>query len=375
VTAPSADAPGEPPVAVLAIDGGNSKTDVALVASDGRLLAQARGPGGNPQTIGVDGTVGVIDDLVRRAAASAGIALHAGAPVATHLAAYLAGVDVPQEQSIMDAALRRTAWARSVAVDNDTFAIFRAGTHSHWGIGVVSGAGINAVGIGPDGRMVRFPAIGVLSGDWGGGGDLSRLVLWHAIRDEDGRGEPTRLRQAVIDHFGTPTVRDAVIGLHLGELSPSERLGLTHVLFDVAADADPVAVGLVNRQAQEVALLVKSTMRQLDLEHTATDVVLGGGVLTSRNPLLMRFLDRWMEHEAPKAQVRINDVPAVTGAALLGLDHLGIGGDAEDALRASMRVSSPGPPAQADDQPLDAAGRLRAVRATMDPAYGMTGWP
>ena len=30
---------------ILAIDGGNSKTDVALVASDGSLLATARGPG------------------------------------------------------------------------------------------------------------------------------------------------------------------------------------------------------------------------------------------------------------------------------------------------------------------------------------------
>jgi len=32
---------------VLAIDGGNSKTDVALVAGDGTLLASARGPGIN----------------------------------------------------------------------------------------------------------------------------------------------------------------------------------------------------------------------------------------------------------------------------------------------------------------------------------------
>jgi len=33
--------------AVLAIDGGNSKTDVALVAADGSLLASVRGPGTN----------------------------------------------------------------------------------------------------------------------------------------------------------------------------------------------------------------------------------------------------------------------------------------------------------------------------------------
>ena len=40
--------------AVLAIDGGNSKTDVALVAFDGTLLASARGPGINAHDVGVD---------------------------------------------------------------------------------------------------------------------------------------------------------------------------------------------------------------------------------------------------------------------------------------------------------------------------------
>ena len=29
---------------ILAVDGGNSKTDLALVATDGRLLAATRGP-------------------------------------------------------------------------------------------------------------------------------------------------------------------------------------------------------------------------------------------------------------------------------------------------------------------------------------------
>ena len=43
--------------AVLAIDGGNSKTDVALVAADGTLLASARGPGINAHEVGVDQTV------------------------------------------------------------------------------------------------------------------------------------------------------------------------------------------------------------------------------------------------------------------------------------------------------------------------------
>jgi N-acetylglucosamine kinase-like BadF-type ATPase len=327
-----------PPVAVLAIDGGNSKTDVALVAEDGAVLARTRGPGAPAPTVGMETSIRILSELVSRAAHEAGLSLDGPTPLARHTAAYLAGVDIPQEQSAMDAALRAQGWSATTGVDNDTFAIFRAGTTSHWGIGVVSGAGINAVGIGPDGRIVRFPAIGEITGDFGGGGDLSRQVMWHSIRDEDGRGQSTLLRQAVIEHFGMTSVHEVAIALHLRELTQHDLLDLTRVLFRVAAQSDPVALSLVDRQAQEVALLTKSTMRQLDLTETKTDVVLGGGVLTSRDPLLLRLIDRWMEKEAPKAVVRVNDVPAIAGAALLGFDHLGIGSAAEDRLRASLRV-------------------------------------
>ena len=54
--------------AVLAVDGGNSKTDVALVASDGTLLASARGPGINAHDVGVDQTVLILDAVVKQAA-------------------------------------------------------------------------------------------------------------------------------------------------------------------------------------------------------------------------------------------------------------------------------------------------------------------
>jgi N-acetylglucosamine kinase-like BadF-type ATPase len=326
------------PVAVLAIDGGNSKTDVALVGADGALLARTRGPGVPAPTVGLARSIEVMHGLVAQAAAAAGLTFDAGRPLAQHTAAYLAGVDIAPEQIAMEAALRARRWSESTSVDNDTFAIFRAGTTQHWGIGVVSGAGINAVGIGPDGRVVRFPAIGEITGDFGGGGDLSRQVMWHAIRDEDGRGPATLLRPAVIAHFGMSSVHEVAIAMHVGELTTHHLLELTRVLFRVAADSDPIALSLVDRQAHEVALLTKSTMRQLDLTHTKTDVVLGGGVLTSRDPLLLGLIDRWMGEEAPNAVLRVNDVPAVAGAALLGFDHLGIGSNAEARLRESMRV-------------------------------------
>ncbi len=53
-----------PAAAVLAIDGGGSKTDVALVAGDGTVLARSRGPRAVPEVSGMAETLRIIADLV-----------------------------------------------------------------------------------------------------------------------------------------------------------------------------------------------------------------------------------------------------------------------------------------------------------------------
>ena len=78
---------------------------------------------------------------------------------------------------------------------NDTFAVLRAGTAHGWGVAVVCGAGINCVGVARDGRQVRFPALGSITGDWGGGYDVGLAAVSAAARSEDGRGPRTSLEQ------------------------------------------------------------------------------------------------------------------------------------------------------------------------------------
>ena len=96
---------------------------------------------------------------------------------------------------------------------------------------VTCGAGINCVAVAPDGREARFPALGPVTGDWGGGEGLGREALWWAVRDEDGRGPRTMLREAVAAYFGMPTASDVGIGIHYGKIPEDELLGLAPVLL------------------------------------------------------------------------------------------------------------------------------------------------
>src|SRR5213076_3249185 len=122
-------------------------------------------------------------------------------PIAETGQLLLAGVDFPSEEEDVRAAAGRRGLASRISVGNDTFAVLRSGTERGWGVAVVCGAGINCVGVAPDGRQARFPALGAITGDWGGGYDLGLAAVSAAARSEDGRGPRTNLERAVPAHF------------------------------------------------------------------------------------------------------------------------------------------------------------------------------
>ncbi len=322
----------------VAIDGGNSKTHVVVGSIDGRLHGFVRGPGSSPHLMGVPAAVALLDSLVRQAVAQAG--LPAGT-VLSRAEVYIAGADLPVEVDVLMKAVGEAGWAREHRLDNDLFALLRAGTSNPDAVAVVCGAGINCVGRTGDGRTARFPALGDITGDWGGGQHLAKLALWHAARGEDGRGPATALTPAVADHFGRSTVEDVATAVHLGELERDRIDELSPVLFTVAAAGDPVARDVVAQQAQEVVALATVAARRLELLDRPHAVVLGGGVLAARHPLLHNAVVDGLLAAAPLAQIGIVADPPVAGAALLALDALAPADPAvESAVRTAVRLAA-----------------------------------
>src|SRR5262249_1089366 len=223
------------PVAI-AVDGGNSKTDFALVDADGEVLALLRGGASSPQHLQVDGSLAGLDALRREALDRAG----RGGGSASAAALFMAGVDFPSEQTELERAVKERRWAPSIVVENDTFAVLRAGTERGWGVAVTCGAGINCVGVSPTGRVARFPALGAITGDWGGGYDVGLAALSAAARSEDGRGPRTSLERAVPAHFGLESPLALGEEIHRGRIPVRRAVELAPIVFREAG-SDAVA--------------------------------------------------------------------------------------------------------------------------------------
>jgi N-acetylglucosamine kinase-like BadF-type ATPase len=320
--------------ALLAVDGGGSKVDAALLARDGSVVAATR----VPNVDGDDDPFGYLDGV---AAGVAEVARGAGLdperrPIAPLGVYCLAGADLPADDRRIVRWLSKQGFSTEDVLRNDTFAVLRAGTERTWGVGIVCGFGTNCSGVAPDGRMYRLPAVGPISGDWGGAIDVGGSALWHALRAEDGRGARTDLRRLVPEYFGLTRPRQVMEAIYFGRLAEERLAELAPVVFGAAAGGDAVARQIVERQADEVVTMATAAIRRLRMSRLDPDVVLGGGIFRNR---VAGFFDRIQDgvHRAcPGARVTVLMAPPVVGAAMLGLDRIGASKVAHARARAAL---------------------------------------
>jgi N-acetylglucosamine kinase-like BadF-type ATPase len=321
--------------AILAVDGGGSKMDAVLLRRDGTVLGAARIPTGDFGESGGETHMRQVIDAIVAACADARVSLERF-PIADLGVYCLAGADLPVDDRRIGRWLRARGVTGEDIVRNDTFAVLRAGTDRTWGVGVVCGYGTNCSGVAPDGRITRFPSVGPISGDWGGGAEVGGAGLWYAIRAEDGRGEKTSLTRLVPRHFGLRRPKQVLEAFYLGRFPEARIAELAPVVFEAATGGDPIARSIIDRQADEVVALAGTAIKRLRMTRLDVDVVLGGGIFRNHDRAFFSKIDEGLHEVAPTARTHVLTAPPVLGAALMGLDHLGAGPAAQRRLRRAL---------------------------------------
>jgi N-acetylglucosamine kinase-like BadF-type ATPase len=323
---------------ILAVDGGNSKTELLLIGRDGRRLAFVRGGSISHQAVGLEAGLARLRQMVDAANAQAGL----GGPSPAALGMFcLAGADLRSDVNRLTTALREERIADEVVVLNDTRAALRAGSPSGWGVAIICGSGVNSIGVAADGRMANLPALGNISGDWGGGRAIGEAGLAAAIRARDGRGPRTSLEKSVSAHFGVGRPLGITWAIYRGRIAEERLRELTPIVFAAAMDGDTVARQIVDRLADELATMAIAILRRLRLVRAAADVVLAGGVIRTGDEAFFERIAQGLHRRAPLARIRRLTEPPVVGAALLALDRLSASPGAEARLRREVAERPP----------------------------------
>ncbi|MBV9109162.1 MAG: N-acetylglucosamine kinase, partial [Gemmatimonadetes bacterium] len=254
------------------IDGGGTKTALALADDDGRELARRVGPAGLVDPRAPAATAEMLAALVREALAEAGIAEK---PVA--LCAGLAGVGNERERAEVEAALAAAGVAERVQVTTDGAIALEGALGGRAGILIIAGTGSVAYARGEDGRVERCGGWGMIVGDEGSAWSLGRNGLAAALRAADGRGAET----ALLPHFLRLLELDGPSGIPpwVGRAEKAAVAALAVHVIDAAAAGDAVAAALVRREAGELAAHAAALARRLEPWSATIPVVFHGGVL------------------------------------------------------------------------------------------------
>jgi N-acetylglucosamine kinase-like BadF-type ATPase len=325
---------------ILGIDGGGTKTQAAIVDEHGRLLGIGLGGPANYDSVGIEVAQSSIAQAVASARSRAGLREH---PLA---AAFLgvAGVVSPGDHTIVrDMALALSlAPADYIGIDHDCRIALAGGLSGRPGIVLIVGTGSSCYGLNAQGKAWRAGGWGHLISDEGSSYWFGVQAMRAAVMSYDGRSGPTLLVDAVKRQFVAHDLQDLMHRIYVPGLSKHEIAALAPAVIDAARVGDEAALDLLRQGMRELALCVWAVAHHLDLADGICELTLVGGLLRAGAVVLNLLRDEILSR-LPQCRLTLPEMPPVFGAALLGLQTLGVTVNAPviAALRAGAAALEP----------------------------------
>lgn len=257
---------------VIGIDGGGTKTRLAVCAPDGTLLRRETLGAFNLSAIGEDGFRRRTEEILALCGDMRGCgAICVGG----------AGVSGAAAGEILRAELAAHGFAGKLLLCGD-HEIALAGAMQTPGCVLIAGTGSVCYGKNAAGEAFRCGGGGHIIDDPGSGYTLGRDALAAALRTEDGRLSENALHAAVMDAVGGHDIQGIFDFVYFSRRGKSDIAALAPLVLRCAEQGDAVSLAILRRGAAELARLVSAVTGRLGLEKTSP-CALAGGLLAENN--------------------------------------------------------------------------------------------
>lgn len=257
---------------VIGIDGGGTKTRLAVCAPDGTLLRRETLGAFNLSAIGEDGFRRRTEEILALCGDMRGCgAICVGG----------AGVSGAAAGEILRAELAAHGFAGKLLLCGD-HEIALAGAMQTPGCVLIAGTGSVCYGKNAAGETFRCGGGGHIIDDPGSGYTLGRDALAAALRTEDGRLSENALHAAVMDAVGGHDIQGIFDFVYFSRRGKSDIAALAPLVLRCAEQGDAVSLAILRRGAAELARLVSAVTGRLGLDKKSP-CALAGGLLAENN--------------------------------------------------------------------------------------------
>lgn len=283
--------------ALIAVDGGGTKTEFALISTDGRLLQHLVLPGCNPNSCSVSGTMDIlrqgIDALLREHCHVQAIFIGG------------AGMGSGNNGTAVERMLRSMYPHLPVACRSDIFNIIAQAEDPDNAIAVICGTGCVVYST-TNGKLRRFGGGGWHVETLGSGYDIGRSALLAALEHRDGTGPETVLTDKVERQLAG-NVWDKISFVH--SQSPDFFASFAPLVTETWQKGDAVATKIIEDNLNRLAHLIITALGY------TPDVrqVLAGGSLLAKNEAFKKALQQRLPE---KLRLDVVARPPIWGACL-----------------------------------------------------------
>jgi glucosamine kinase len=264
----------------LGVDGGQSGTTSLIASESGQVIGTGRaGPCNHTRAPDRrERFTKAITASVNQAAAMAGID-----PRELQFEAVCLGLSGGTEDKEQFA--RELIRSRHYKFTHDAEIALSGATAGRPGVVVIAGTGSIAFGRNERSETARAGGWGYVFGDEGGAFDIAREALRAALRFEEGWGEPTRLRAALLEISGAPSADALVHSFYAGEF-PREAMAKCAPAVDRAAtEGDSIAQTILARAGAALAGYARAVYSRLFPGEPRGVMSYAGGVFRSAQVL------------------------------------------------------------------------------------------
>ncbi|MEJ7624324.1 MAG: BadF/BadG/BcrA/BcrD ATPase family protein [Pyrinomonadaceae bacterium] len=271
----------------LGVDGGGTKTQIALIDESEAIVAEGTGGPSNPLRVGVETAVANISKAIDTACDSAGVSR--GDIAAATLG--LAGVRREDIRERVRESFDSRYRSQKTAVMTDADIALFGTTFGKPGLVVIAGTGSICLGMNAAGERAIAGGWGPIAGDEGGGRGIADQALHSVAKASDGRGPATKLSERAAEYFRASNVENLLVAIYAPQIDNSRIAGFARLVVETAREGDEVAVGIIHNAGRELGTAAVAVLKRLRLVNEKVPIGCVGSVFGAGNLLTRPMID------------------------------------------------------------------------------------
>jgi N-acetylglucosamine kinase len=301
----------------IGIDGGGTRTRAVVARKDLAPLGRGASGPANAATCPLPRVVESVQEAASDALAAANLR---DVPPKTVVVG-LAGVDSIRDRQPLLNALEAIFGKGRVLLTSDAQIALSGAAPDRVdapAVVVIAGTGAIAFGQGEGGATARAGGFGSLLSDEGGGYAIARQGLVAVVREIDGRGPPTAIRELLFSTGGVSSLPELLERIYRSEGGAADVAAYFPVVLAAARGGDAEARRILAQAGRDLALDVVTVVKKLGLEGVSFPVATIGGVFAA-GEFVTGPLAEAIRRVAPLARIGPAAHPPEMGAIRLAL--------------------------------------------------------